>query len=55
MKTKPHLSYKQMWEVIGLQGSPNNDRNLYCSFDQADSHAPTPSFIKKCDVIKLNY
>lgn len=42
-----------MWKVIGLEDAPKNDKNLYCNYDQAYIHAPTPSLLKKVEVIEL--
>jgi len=47
------IKERQMWRIVGLEKSPKNDKNLYCSLEQADLHAPTPSAIMKIKVIEL--
>lgn len=51
MKTK--LKHKTMWRIIGLEGSPKNDKNLYSSSKQADMYAPVPSCIMKTQIIEV--
>ena len=42
-----------MWRIQGLEDAPKNDKNLYCNYEQADLHAPVPSYIYKVEVIEL--
>ena len=46
---------KIMWRIEGLEGLPKNDKNIYSSLEQAELHAPIPSFLKKVEVIEINY
>ena len=46
-------SIRKMWRIQGLEGSPKNDRNIYCNYEQAEMFAPVPSYIYKVEVIEL--
>jgi len=50
---KKNKKIRIMWKVVGLEDSPKNDKNLYSSLDQAELHAPIPSWIKKIEIIEL--
>ena len=45
---------KKMWAIVGLEDSPKNDKNIYSSLEQAEMHAPTPSFLKKIQVVIID-
>lgn len=44
-----------MYRIEGLENSAKNDRNIYSTLEQAELHAPIPSFLKKVEIIEINY
>ena len=52
---KKKYKSKTMWRVVGLENASKNDKNIYSSLEHAEMHAHIPSFLKKVEVIEINY